>query len=348
MDNGPSCARYLAVVSGFLTFVFSVSLLLTDIPAPGKWLAAGLGMTCGATLFVGACVLNARSARYGKPWPVKASVTLTSDEARRGAVKTVSFKARTRCAVCDGTGRSGPSPCRRCRRCRGSGLGKVGQHTRRIQIPVGVQDESKLTVRSMGAPGGQQNPNGDLLLAVRISGGGREEPRQQHSRPTGDEGRDPRIRRPHDRSVSDDAFLVTVVGTSRPGSPGPQTAAGARTAGPVTTRNRQGDIEVALTSSGMVIRDKWPRPDGGARWKIRVNLRWDDIAHLGFDYGSHDSVVSLWAASPHSDQRQHIVDARSFTSDQWDELGRSTSALTGGRLAIDLTKLDHPGTVRDS
>lgn len=345
MDDGPSCARYLAVVSGFLTFLVSVSLLLTDIPAPGKWLAAGIGMAGGATVFVGASVLNARSARSGKPWLVKARVTLTSDEARQGAAKTVSFKARMLCAVCDGTGRSGPSPCRRC---RGSGLGKVGQHTRRIQIPVGVQDNSELTVRSMGAPGGRQNPNGDLLLAVRISGGGREEPRQPHSRPTGDEGRDPRIRRPHDRSVSDDAFLVTVVGTPRPHSPGSETAAGARTAGPVTTRNRQGDTEFALTPSGMVVRDRWPRPDGGARWKIRVNLWWDDIAHLGFGYGSHDSVVSLWAASPHSDQRQHIVDARSFTRDQWDELGRSTSALTGGRLAIDLTQLDHPGTVRDS
>ncbi|MEU6420031.1 hypothetical protein [Streptomyces spiralis] len=130
--------------------------------------------------------------------------------------------------------------------------------------------------------------------------------------------------------------------------PGPEPAAEARTVGPVTARNRQRDTEFALTSSGMVVRDKWPRPGGGARWKIRVNLRWDDIAGLGFDYGSHDSAVSLWAVSPHSDQRQHIVDARSFTPDQWDELGRSTAALTGGRLAIDLTKLDHPGTPRDS
>ncbi|MGV9351287.1 hypothetical protein ACWDSD_42575 [Streptomyces spiralis] len=147
--------------------------------------------------------------------------------------------------------------------------------------------------------------------------------------------------------MSDAAFLVTVVATPRRG-PGPEPAAEARTADLVTARNHQGETEFALTSSGMVVRDKWPRPGGGARWKIRVNLRWDDIAGLGFDYGSHDSVVSLWAVSPHSDQRQHIVDARSFTPDQWDELGRSTAALTGGRLAIDLTKLDHPGTPRDS
>jgi hypothetical protein len=345
MNNGPSCARYLAIMSGFLIFAVSASLLLTGIPAPGKWLVAGIGMAGGATVFVGGCALNARSARYGKPWLVKASVTLTSDETRRGAVKTVSFKARTRCAGCDGTGRSGSSSCWRC---WGSGLGKVGEHTRRIQVPAGAQDIDEFTVPNMGAPGGRQNPSGDLLLVLRISGGGREEPRQQHGRPAGEEGRDPRIRRPHDRSVSDDAFLVTVVGTPRPHSPGPETVAGARTAGPATTRNRQGDTEFALTSSGMVVRDKWPRPDGGARWKIRVDLRWDDIAHLGFDYGSHDSVVSLWAVSPHSDQRQHIVDARSFTRDQWDELGRGTSALTGGRLVLDLTKLDPSGTVRDS
>ncbi|KOX32659.1 DnaJ C-terminal domain-containing protein [Streptomyces ardesiacus] len=345
MDNGPSGARYLAIVLGFLTFAFSASLLLTDVPNPGKWLGAGIGMAGGAAVFVGACILNARSARCGKPWLVKASVTLTSDEARQGALKAVSFKARVRCAVCDGTGRSGPSSCRKC---RGSGLGKFGQHTRRIHIPAGVQDNSELTVRSMGAPGGRQNPNGDLLLAVRITGGGGKEPRRQHGKSAGEERRDPRIRRPHDRSVSDDAFLITVVGNPRPHRPGPEPADRVRPAGPATARNRQGDTEVALTSAGMVVRDKWPRPGGGARWRTRVDLRWDDIAGLGFDYGSHDSVVSLWAVSPHGEQRQHIVDARSFTRDQWDELGRSTSALTGGRLTIDLAKLDHPGTARDS
>ncbi|MEU2967157.1 hypothetical protein ABZ687_19595 [Streptomyces ardesiacus] len=246
MDNGPSGARYLAIVLGFLTFVFSASLLLTDVPNPGKWLSAGIGMAGGATVFVGACILNARSARCG------------------------------------------------------------------------------------------------------ITGGGGKEPRRQHGKSAGEERRDPRIRRPHDRSVSDDAFLITVVGNPRPHRPGPEPADRVRPAGPATARNRQGDTEVALTSAGMAVRDKWPRPGGGARWRTRVDLRWDDIAGLGFDYGSHDSVVSLWAVSPHGEQRQHIVDARSFTRDQWDELGRSTSALTGGRLTIDLAKLDHPGTARDS
>lgn len=345
MDNGPSCARYVAVVLGFVLFVGSASLLLTGATAPGRWVGAGVGMAAGATLFVRACVLNTRSARYGKPWPVKARVTLTGDEARRGAVKTVSFKARTRCAVCEGAGRRGGSPCRKC---RGSGLGRFGQHTRRVRIPVGVQDNSELTVRTMGAPGGGQNPNGDLLLAVRISDDAKEEPRRQRSRAGDGEGRDPRIRRPHERPVSDDAFLLTVVGTARPHGEAPAPAAEPRTAGAVTARDRKGETELALTPSGMAVRDKWPRPGGGARWKTRADLRWDDIADLGFDYGSHDSVVSLWAVSPHSARRQFIVDARTFTRDQWDELARSTAALTGGRLAIDLTKLDHPGTLRDS
>ncbi|GGJ80408.1 hypothetical protein GCM10011583_09890 [Streptomyces camponoticapitis] len=345
MDNGPSSARYLALVLGFVTFAFSASLLLTDVPAPGKWLGAGIGMAGGAAVFAGACVQSAWSARYGKPRPVRASVTLTGDEARQGAVRTVSFKARTRCAGCDGTGRSGPSSCRRC---RGSGLGTFGQHARRIQVPAGVRDHSELTVRSMGAPGGRQNPNGDLLLAVRISGSRREKPTGQPTRTAGHEGRDPRIRRPHERSVSDDAFLVTVVTTPGPSGPGPDPAPEVRAVGPVTVRNRQGDSEFAVTSSGMVVRDKWPRPGGGARWKIRVDLRWDDIVGLGFDYGSHDSVVSLWAVSASSGQRQHIVDARDFTRSQWDELARSTAPLTNGRLAIDLTQLDHPGTPRDA
>ncbi|MBO1331051.1 hypothetical protein [Streptomyces sp. VRA16 Mangrove soil] len=114
--------------------------------------------------------------------------------------------------------------------------------------------------------------------------------------------------------MSDDAFLVTVVGTTHPHPLGPEPTDRDRTAGPATARNRQGD----------------------------------DIAGLGFDFGSHDSVLSLWAVSPHSGQRHHIMDARGFTRDQWDELGRCASALTGGRLTVDLARLDEPGTTRDS
>lgn len=96
------------------------------------------------------------------------------------------------------------------------------------------------------------------------------------------------------------------------------------------------------------MRDKWPRPGGQSSWKDRIKLQWEDVTSLVLDYGCHDSVQSLWAVSDEGRQRQHIMDSRTFTKDQWKDLALSVTSLTGGRLSIDLTELNAPGPLRDS
>ncbi|WP_338674713.1 hypothetical protein V1460_18255 [Streptomyces sp. SCSIO 30461] len=172
--------------------------------------------------------------------------------------------------------------------------------------------------------------------------------RRDAVRSAGTGRRDLRIRPSHERSASDDAFLTTVLGKARPPRRREEPPPERQARGPVTVLSSNKDTEFSLNESGMLVRDKWPRPGGAFRWKVRLQLHWEDIASLGFDYGSHDSVVSLWAVLSHGDQRQHIVDSRAFAGSQWQELALSFADLTSGRLAVDLTGRDHPGMLRDS
>lgn len=161
--------------------------------------------------------------------------------------------------------------------------------------------------------------------------------------------RDPRIRPRHKRTAGDLAFLITIAGQPRVTRPGRQTQPRPRSSsGPVTVRSGDGETEVALNSSSLVVRHKWPRPGGAVRWKVRLDLRWDDIAALGFDYGTHDSVLALWATPLQGGGRRHVVDARTLKGAQWRELAPAVAALTQGRLTIDLARLDLPGSPRDS
>ncbi|MFH8453721.1 hypothetical protein ACH4CD_31295 [Streptomyces fungicidicus] len=118
--------------------------------------------------------------------------------------------------------------------------------------------------------------------------------------------------------------------------------------GPLALLNRKGDTELTTTASGITVRDKWPRPGGTSSWKVRITLVWGDITGLVLDYGSHDSVQSLYAVPGQGRQRHHVLDSRTFTADQWEDLASSVSSLTGGRLGIDLTQLNAPGRLRDS
>ncbi|MEV0009358.1 hypothetical protein [Streptomyces sp. NPDC047973] len=175
----------------------------------------------------------------------------------------------------------------------------------------------------------------------------------RHGRParsagTGERERDPRVRPSQERSASDDAFLKSRIGKTRPPRHGEEPQRETQARGPVTVLNSKQDTELGVTESGIVVRDNWPRPGGTSRWKVRLNLRWEDIAHLGFDYGTHDSVVSLWAVPSHGARRQHIVDSGAFTSTQWQDLAHGVAALTDGRLTVDLAGRDHPGMPRDS
>ncbi|MFF1401302.1 hypothetical protein ACFVZD_47405 [Streptomyces sp. NPDC058287] len=74
----------------------------------------------------------------------------------------------------------------------------------------------------------------------------------------------------------------------------------------------------------------------------------EDITSLSFDYGTHDSLLSLWAVSSQGSRRQHVLDVPALKAAQWRELALGITALTGGRLSIDITRLDHPGAPRDS
>ncbi|MEU9359907.1 hypothetical protein AB0D35_17600 [Streptomyces sp. NPDC048301] len=163
-----------------------------------------------------------------------------------------------------------------------------------------------------------------------------------------DRDRDPRVRPSQERSASDDAFLKSKIGRTYPPRHREEPQRETQARGPVTVLNSKQDTELGVTESGIVVRDNWPRPGGASRWKVRLHLRWEDIAHLGFDYGTHDSVVSLWAVPSRGARRQHIVDSGAFTSTQWQDLAHGVAALTGGRLTVDLAGRDHPGMPRDS
>lgn len=339
MGNGPSWWRYAAIAVGCVGFFAGLSML-----AGTRWIL-GVVVMCGcALLFSGAVALNVRSARYGRPWTVAASVELTPDEAFYGARKTVTFTARRRCTACDGSGRSGA---RRCRKCRGSGLGERGRIERTVTVPEGVVHGTKVTLASMGAPGGRGFPAGDLLLSVRIAGG-----RAAQDAHAADDGRDPRIRPARQRSVQDDAFLVTVVGPGRAHKPADRAEPGVppkAPRGPVTVLGGREDTEIAVHRTGIRVRDKWPMPGGTARWKVRFEMRWEAIGGLAFDYGSHDSVVALYAIpAGGAGPRQHVVDARAFTDGQWAEVAGGVAGLSGGRLVLDLTRRNGPGPLRDS
>lgn len=338
MRNGPSWWRYGAMAVGFVGFFAGLSMLA------GAYWILGVVVMCGcALLFSAATVLNIRGARYGTPQAVTASVELTPDEARHGARKPVTFIARRRCEPCGGSGRSGAW---RCRKCRGSGLGKRGPIERTVTIPQRVAGGTRLTLRGQGAPGGRNFPAGDLWLSVRITGG----LGVQDAAAGG--GRDPRIRSARERSVQDDAFLVTVVGPARAQQPSGQAAPSAPRAaarGPVTVLGGREDTEIAVHRSGITVRDKWPAPGGRARWKVRFDMRWEAIGGLAFDFGSHDAVVSLYAVpAGGAGARRHVVDARAFSDRQWADVAGSVADLSGGRLVVDITRRDRPGPARDA
>ncbi|MFF2652098.1 hypothetical protein [Streptomyces sp. NPDC058045] len=167
---------------------------------------------------------------------------------------------------------------------------------------------------------------------------------------SGKASRDTRIRGGRYRSVKDDAFLVTVAERPDRPAPGPRTKAEAGASevrGPVTVVGGREDVELAVRAEGVRVRHKWPSPAGGARWRLWFEERWEAIDGLSFDYGTHDSVVALYAV-PADGTRQHVVDARAFTDEQWDKVAAGITYLTAGRLTLDPTGRANPGPVRDT
>jgi curved DNA-binding protein len=95
---------------------------------------------------------------------IRAEIGLTLDEAHRGGVRRISFRAAETCAHCGGTGAKNDKACPTCR-----GTGVVYRpKSLEVTIPAGVRDGSTIRLAGQGEPGVNGGPTGDLLLRVRL------------------------------------------------------------------------------------------------------------------------------------------------------------------------------------
>ncbi|MEL5956720.1 DnaJ C-terminal domain-containing protein [Streptomyces sp. CLV115] len=285
----------------------------------------GAGVLFGAALFLGACHVATRDSRRGRP--VRARLALTAEEARAGATKPVGFRARTLCTRCGGSGVRVGTARARCVRCLGSGRGLPGRHSVTVRIPGGVRDGSTLRVRGRGAPGGRTEPDGDLMLTVRIVA--RQRPGSHPSPPR------PRTEPPPAR----ERVATPRADEARPGRSG--------ATGPVTVT---GDgVRITVDRECVTVHEERGSRTRRGTWVITRSLRWPEIALLEFDSDRHDPVVALYAvpARPGSG-RQHLADSRTFASGDWEILAGAVERLSRGRLVLDLSRRGDTRGPRDS
>jgi len=75
------------------------------------------------------------------------------------------FTNVTPCPRCNGQGEVIETPCKRC-----SGSGKVrSEVTIAVDIPAGVDNDSVISLKGQGEPGGNGGPNGDLYVIISVS-----------------------------------------------------------------------------------------------------------------------------------------------------------------------------------
>ena len=105
---------------------------------------------------------SAGFARQGRD--IEAEISVTLQEAHRGARRLVSVGATEPCPECDGTGVKDGKTCPRC-----GGIGAVpGSKKLEITIPPGVRDGSIVRLAGQGDAGTKGARPGDLFLHVRI------------------------------------------------------------------------------------------------------------------------------------------------------------------------------------
>jgi DnaJ-class molecular chaperone len=103
-------------------------------------------------------LLGGLGGAAGRGQDVQAGVTITLDEAYRGARKALEFEVEEPCPTCRGAGNSGGKPCATC---HGRGWQRA-RHEVDVKIPAGVKTGQKVRVAGGAA-------RGDLYLVVTVA-----------------------------------------------------------------------------------------------------------------------------------------------------------------------------------
>jgi curved DNA-binding protein len=123
----------------------------------------------GFSDFFEAFFSSGRGARAGAGFAmrgsdVEAEISLTLEEAHRGATRTIMIEAAERCPDCGGSGTKDKQICPKCR-----GRGSIRRpKSLEVNIPPGVRDGSVIRLADQGEPGVGNAQAGDLFLRVRI------------------------------------------------------------------------------------------------------------------------------------------------------------------------------------
>jgi curved DNA-binding protein len=135
----------------------------------GGFTAAGQGSAGDFSDFFESLFGRRRGAREGSGFrmrgnDVDAEITLSLEEAHRGAKRNISFEAAGTCPTCGG---SGTKDGKTCSTCHGMGV-VVRPKSLEVTIPAGVRQGSVIRLAGQGEPGGNGGTAGDLFLHVRI------------------------------------------------------------------------------------------------------------------------------------------------------------------------------------
>ncbi|HUT11165.1 MAG TPA: molecular chaperone DnaJ [Thermoguttaceae bacterium] len=147
---------------------------------------------------------RSRGQRVRRGADIRCQVTIDLIEAAHGATKTVEFQRHQKCETCGGSGAKPGTEAEYCAYCGGSGrvvqstgifslqttcpschgAGSVIRHpcsacngggfvpkrvTRRVTIPAGIDDQSRLRLHGEGEPSPDGGPPGDCYCIIRVA-----------------------------------------------------------------------------------------------------------------------------------------------------------------------------------